>query len=186
MRQAGPADATRMKAVLRARRLLPLCALPIALWSAAPSIRWCAISWADFPECMVRAPGGRCDLAQPSEPQGAEAPGCDAEVWAWGLLCDPTACAAGCVDSERPTFPDDSRESRGSTRGFCIRGPVGGDGVKPELVDDSQPQPAHPLPVAAFDADVASARPARALAEWSRPPTPPRAIRPPVRAPPLA
>jgi len=175
-----------MKAVLRARRLLSICALPVALWSASPSIRWCAITWADFPECLVRAPDGRCDLAQPSQAAGAEAPACDTEPWAWGLLCDPNACPAnGCGDSERSTRPDDSQES--STRGFCIRGPVGGVGVKTELVDDSEPQPVHPLPVAVFDADVEAARPARAYAgEWPRPPTTPRASRPPVRAPPLA
>jgi hypothetical protein len=64
---------------------------------------------------------------------------------------------------------------------------VGGVGVKTELVDDSHPQPVSPLPVAAFDAGLETAPPRRAHAdEWPRPPTTPRAIRPPVRAPPLA
>ena len=172
-----------MKAVLRARRLLSLCAFPIALWSAAPSIRWCSITWADFPGCLLQAPAGRCDLAQPvcAAPceEGAAAAACRGEVCAWGLLCDPAACAAsgGC----------DSPESGDSGRGFCIRGPVGGVGVKTEPADDAQPQPVHPLPVAAFDADVDATRPERAHAEeWPRPPTAPRALRPPVRAPPLA
>jgi hypothetical protein len=184
MEAANAADPSRMKAVHRPQRLAALLALPLALWSAAPSIRWCWIAWEQFPECFAVCPntGARPYAAG----DDACAPG-DAACAAGAEAdhdCSAGACssASSCDRAAAPTTPARSGDR---TRLFCIGSPVGGFGVKPPLADAS-PQALHSLPVAALDVRAETGSPTRIVAaERARAPAPPRALRPPVRAPPI-
>jgi hypothetical protein len=161
------ADVHSMKAVPRSR-LAGILTLALAIWSGAPSIRWCRVAWA-FPECIAFCPS---PCATPCSAGGA---GC--------ALGDPACAAEPDAPGECDAGPAESGERK---LVFCVGGPMGGAGVRPVLAD-GLPNPAPALAEETTDLRVAPcpSQPGDAL-ERERAPTPPRALRPPVRAPPIA
>ena len=166
----------------RSRKVLVICALPLALWAALPAVRWCPLGWTQA--CAVALL--RCSAMQSPaacDPAGDRCPVADAK-------CAPAtheACAPGseCPFAATAEKAAPSRhEASRSARVYCAGDPNGGAGVLAQsLVVHSATQLHVIVPAPHLDVrleSVAGVVPQLA----SRPP--PRAWlrQPPARAPP--
>ena len=110
-----------------------LLALPLALFSAVPSVEWCYA-----PRVPLTPEAFAACLA-------SEFTGCTAEVECGDASCaaanDSPSCppSLACEDAVRAPEGEPSAEPNGPERAFCIGNPVGGFGVRPSPDDDSRP-----------------------------------------------
>lgn len=170
-----------MRTGLQSRRWLVVWALPVALWTAVPAVRWCPPGWkqacaAALLRCSaMRAPG--CPGAETGCPLAA------ARIPA--QAGDGCPAASGCpMARATPASGQSRREPFRNGGAFCVGDPNGGAALRahaPHL------EPASSLPAIVPDSwtgpgvcTLVDAVPQLA----SRPPPRPWLRRPPARAPP--
>ena len=113
-----------MRPFPRIRHWTALLALPLALWSSLPTVRWCTDGWnqvqvACFLPCVAGLAGA--NAPRETEPACEASSTCEA---ASGACASTTSAAADPACEEGAEFPC------GLT--FCLDGPTGGDGVPAE------------------------------------------------------
>jgi hypothetical protein len=139
-----------------------MVAVPLAFWSALPTVRWClpsvdSIRVACVVPCVVgtECPSGACD-----------GNACAAEP-APDVACAESACGENACDAGEPEVPGTSLPAEPCAEAttfpcglaFCLDGPTGGDGVPAQA--PAQPDPPSITAAvlsAALDAPEAPAR----------------------------
>lgn len=174
-----------MRSLSGIRRLTALAALPLALWAALPTVRWCGVGRAEvqvacFLPCIV-------GVGEP-DGSGCEAGGaCGAMADAGDASCAATEDATGCPTSDAGACDESAALPCGLT--FCLDGPTGGDGV-PADGRASVPEPPSVFTAILIAALAAPEAPSRWIgtpsADESPPANPSRASFHQARAPPAS
>lgn len=126
-----------------------LLGIPISLWSALPTVRWCSPGWSEVRvECLLPCAAGVVD----ADAACGSAESCEA-----ASEC-PASCAgtgsAAAVPATESSCADDARFPCGLA--FCVDGPTGGDGLPAEGLASAPPTASAPAILPAPPAPPAS------------------------------
>lgn len=125
-----------------------LLALPLALFSAMPSVEWCyaprvpltpeafaACLASEFTGCTAEVECGAASCAAADDsPSCPPSLACEDAV----RVKEGEPCAVGSA-SENSPGADAAPDPALPDRAFCVGGPAGGPGLRPSLDDDSRP-----------------------------------------------
>src|SRR5688572_11740403 len=119
--RADAADNPRVRPLPLIRHWTALLALPLALWSSLPTVRWCTEGWNQVQvACFLPCVAGIADANAQCEAE----PTCDGSS-----TCDAagTACDDASNSASDPPCEDGAEFPCGLA--YCLDGPTGGDGV---------------------------------------------------------